>query len=104
MNAAERVPSPSRFWIALGARRAARKTSAWGPTPKKWANVYSRTRPMTREEKIPRATRAAPPRPAGWAAAGGIGSGAVDGSGDVGRIGSLMEAALYARPYNLALS
>jgi hypothetical protein len=45
MNAAERVCSPSRFWSRFGSRRAALKTSAWGPTPKYAPRALVRSRP-----------------------------------------------------------
>src|SRR5690606_20433989 len=59
MNAAEIVPSPRRFCRKFGVLSATRRTSAWGPRPKKKLTARSRTSPITRERKMPAATRAA---------------------------------------------
>ena len=56
MKEAERVPSPRRFRITLGIRKAALKASAVAPLPKYWANSRSLRSPRRRVTMIPAPT------------------------------------------------
>ena len=63
MNEADSTPSPSRFCSRFGMRRAALNASEARPTPRKPAVTISRTRPDSRDSRMPAPTRARGPPP-----------------------------------------